>query len=78
MLSPIFKYDLTALIELVDVMARPADYITALDEVMYEYTKYLLNDEGICGPYPDVADHLFFLRCIKQAFEAMVKKESEE
>lgn len=77
MLSPIFKYDLTALIELVDSIASPADYITALDEVMYEYTQYLLNDENLCGSYRDVANHLFFLRCIKQAFEATVKKEEE-
>lgn len=77
MVSPIFKHDITALVELVDATASPADYINALDEVMYEYTQYLLNDEHRGCGFSIEAGHLYFLRCIKQAFEAMVKKEEE-
>lgn len=50
---------------LITVEVVAADISNTLDDVIFKYTQYLLEDEEACGANEEAAEQLYFLKLLR-------------
>ena len=71
------QYDLAPVQELIDDI-DPGWLSRIIDEISFEYSRYLLLDPERCGTDREAAEQLYYLRELRNAIRQVKEKEEEK